>query len=320
MYDLIGDIHGHADELVQLLGVLGYSKSKGAYRHPDRKVIFLGDFIDRGSKIRQVLETVRPMVEAGTALTVMGNHEWNALAFHTEDCDAPGKFLRRHSRKNVAQLSQTHHQLKPGELTSYLKWFRTLPMWLDLDGLRVVHACWNDEAISTLQQSLRGRGGITTEFLQTACKAGNHEYHHAEEILRGKKAPLPNGIVFEDKEGEVRTKMRTRWYLAPDGHTYETYSFESTEISCSHELHPNVHAGAAPYPATAKPVFIGHYWLNATQPVVLADNVACLDFSVANGGFLCAYRWNGEHKLNNANFVWVESSFSHGNRRKKMVA
>lgn len=37
----------------------------------------------------------------------------------------------------------------------------------------------------------------------------------------------------------------------------------------------------------------------------LADNVACLDFSVAKGGFLCAYRWNGEQKLSNENFVRV---------------
>ncbi len=45
----------------------------------ERKVIFLGDFIDRGPKIRQVLEIVRPMIEGGKALTVMGNHELNAL-------------------------------------------------------------------------------------------------------------------------------------------------------------------------------------------------------------------------------------------------
>src|SRR4051812_17938497 len=92
MYDLIGDIHGHADELVQLLGALGYQKAHGAYRHPDRKVIFLGDFIDRGPKIGQVLETVRPMVEGGHALAVMGNHELNALAYHTEDPESPGEY------------------------------------------------------------------------------------------------------------------------------------------------------------------------------------------------------------------------------------
>ena len=85
MHDLIGDIHGHADALQQLLTKLGYAKHKGVYRHPDRQAIFLGDFIDRGPKIRETLEIVRPMIDSGTALAVMGNHELNALAFHTPD-------------------------------------------------------------------------------------------------------------------------------------------------------------------------------------------------------------------------------------------
>lgn len=51
MYDLIGDIHGHASELVKLLAALGYSKHKGVYKHPERQAIFLGDFIDRGPPI-----------------------------------------------------------------------------------------------------------------------------------------------------------------------------------------------------------------------------------------------------------------------------
>jgi hypothetical protein len=54
MYDLIGDIHGYADELVQLLDALGYRQSRGVYGYPERKVIFVGDFVDRGPKIRVV--------------------------------------------------------------------------------------------------------------------------------------------------------------------------------------------------------------------------------------------------------------------------
>src|SRR3954454_18200128 len=107
MYDLIGDIHGHADELAQLLETLGYEKAQGAYRHPERKVIFLGDFIDRGPKIRQVLEIVRPMIEEGKALAVMGNHELNALAFHTEDSKCRGTYLRNRDNKNIRQHCQT---------------------------------------------------------------------------------------------------------------------------------------------------------------------------------------------------------------------
>lgn len=37
MYDLIGDIHGHADALQQLLKKLGYSRQNGVYRHPERQ-------------------------------------------------------------------------------------------------------------------------------------------------------------------------------------------------------------------------------------------------------------------------------------------
>jgi hypothetical protein len=65
MYDLIGDIHGHADALQRLLKTLGYSRQKGVYRHTGRQAIFLGDFIDRGTKIRETLEIVRPVVEPG---------------------------------------------------------------------------------------------------------------------------------------------------------------------------------------------------------------------------------------------------------------
>ena len=51
-FDLIGDIHGHAAPLRRLLGRLGYEETDGCYRHPERRLIFLGDFIDRGPAIR----------------------------------------------------------------------------------------------------------------------------------------------------------------------------------------------------------------------------------------------------------------------------
>jgi hypothetical protein len=303
MYDLIGDIHGHADELVQLLEVLGYRKALGAYQHPERRVIFLGDFIDRGPKIRQVLEIVRPMIDQGKALAVMGNHELNALAYHTEDPETPGEFLRRRSDKNIRQHRKTVEQLSADDLTSYLGWFRTLPMWLDLDGLRVVHACWDEQAVAPIAQALSEHGGITDSLLQSACKKGKTLFCPVEVVLKGKEGKLPDGASFRDKDGHVRTEIRTRWYLAPDGHTYRTYALQSDEIDCDLGLEREVITAATPYPTTAKPVFIGHYWLSAQRPDLLAENVACLDYSVAKGGFLCAYRWNGEQKLSNDNFV-----------------
>jgi hypothetical protein len=127
-----------------------------------------------------------------------------------------------------------------------------------------------------------------------------------EVVLKGKEGKLPAGASFRDKDGHVRTEIRTRWYAAPDGHTYRTYALQSDEIACDLPLDAQVVAAAAPYPTDGKPVFVGHYWLSAHRPGVLADNVACLDYSVAKGGFLCGYRWDGEPTLSEDNFVWIE--------------
>ena len=62
MIDLIGDVHGYADELEELLTKLGYSKKDNYYSHPERKALFVGDYIDRGPKIRETLEIVKKMV------------------------------------------------------------------------------------------------------------------------------------------------------------------------------------------------------------------------------------------------------------------
>lgn len=62
MTDLIGDVHGHADKLEALLQKLGYTKQRNYYAHPERKVVFVGDYIDRGPKIPETLEIVKSMV------------------------------------------------------------------------------------------------------------------------------------------------------------------------------------------------------------------------------------------------------------------
>ncbi len=56
MIDFIGDIHGHAEKLEDLLLKQGHAKHYGAYPHTDRKVLFVGDFIDRGPNIRETLK------------------------------------------------------------------------------------------------------------------------------------------------------------------------------------------------------------------------------------------------------------------------
>lgn len=85
-YDIIGDIHGHAEELHSLLGTLGYTRQDGAcdgaYTHPSRKTLFVGDLIDRGPHQLEVLTTIRAMVDCGQARMVLGNHEFNAIGWY----------------------------------------------------------------------------------------------------------------------------------------------------------------------------------------------------------------------------------------------
>jgi hypothetical protein len=64
--DVIGDIHGHYDKLTALLKKLGYREKGGAWRHPDRSAVFVGDLIDRGMRQVATVELVRAMVEAGS--------------------------------------------------------------------------------------------------------------------------------------------------------------------------------------------------------------------------------------------------------------
>jgi protein phosphatase len=76
-FDIIGDVHGCYDELVELMVRLGYEPTPaGTYKPPQsRKVVFLGDLVDRGPKIPESLRLVMDMVKAGDALCIPGNHD-----------------------------------------------------------------------------------------------------------------------------------------------------------------------------------------------------------------------------------------------------
>lgn len=138
-YDLIGDIHGHHDKLICLLRHLGYQQHFGSHSHPEgRKVIFLGDYIDRGPKVRDTLTTVRAMVDSGDALAIMGNHEYNAIGLHTPN--GKGGWLREHrpDRDNGHKATLASFAGHPGEWAGWLAWMKRLPLFLDLGGLRAV--------------------------------------------------------------------------------------------------------------------------------------------------------------------------------------
>ncbi len=306
MYDLIGDVHGHADELRALLHHLDYRPdATGILRHPaGRQVIFLGDYIDRGPKIRETLALVRGMVEAGAALAILGNHEYNALAFWQQD--PAGGYLRPHKPVNILQHVRTIEEFRSKELFAewlgYLDWFMTLPLALELPSLRAVHACWEPRQLAYLRQQLPGLR-LTRDFLLRASRPDTPEFTAAEIVLKGREDRLPGGITFADKDGHYRSRMRLRWWQNPaTAPSYADYYLEDLPelrgqpVDFSH-LDPS-------YYQDDTPVFFGHYWLRGT-PQILQPHAVCLDYSVAKGGQLIGYRWDGEQTLRADKLVWV---------------
>ena len=152
---------------------------------------------------------------------------------------------------------------------------------------------------------LAAYGAVNEGFPADAYTPGSSLHESVEVLLEGKEASLPAGVSFRDADGHERTSIRTRWYLPATGQTYRTYALQTVPIECDEPVGEAVVRAALPYPAVEKPAFVGHYWLNAPAPFLLASNVACLDFSVAKGGFLCAYRWDGERELGEDHFFRV---------------
>ena len=217
-YDIIGDLHGSADKLVGLLDLLGYQVVDGAHRHPDRRAVFVGDLMDRGDDQVEVVRIVRAMHEAGSALVVLGNHEFNALAYATPDPCTPGDFARTHVGRRGAHNTRQHRSyldqvVEGSDLhRSHLDWFRTLPFHLDLGGLRVAHACWHPASLALLEGWVAPGSPLTDAFVVEASTRGTEVFDAVEVVLKGPELHLPSELAWVDPEGTVRHAARLRWW------------------------------------------------------------------------------------------------------------
>jgi hypothetical protein len=307
-YDIIGDIHGHATTLLCLLETLDYSlDDEGVYHHKERKAVFLGDFIDRGSEESKVINIVKPMIEKGYALAVMGNHEFNAICYHTDHPET-GEPLRQHSDKNTKghKAFLAEYPLKGKKTKEAIEWFKTLPLFIELDNFRVIHACWNQGHFDFIKPLLDIDNTLTDDLYIKASNKGSKEYDAIEVLLKGLEIPLPNGSSFKDKDGHTRTDIRIKWWKE-DAKTYQDYA-QVPEDQLDNIPHVALSGDVSnpEYPKENKPVFVGHYWFSGA-PEILRSNVACLDYSIANKEKLVCYRWNnGDTSLSNTQFIHVD--------------
>lgn len=162
--DIIGDVHGEIDVLDRLLQLLGYSP---AGVHPEgRHLVFVGDLTDRGPDSPAVVRRVADLVNTGRAQCVLGNHDLNLLLGH-----------RKHDNDwFYGETQRADGVVVPQALADdairrqVLDFFGTLPVALERQDLRVVHACWDDEMISVLRHSADVVGLYQQHFEQIETK------------------------------------------------------------------------------------------------------------------------------------------------------
>lgn len=209
--DLVGDIHGELEVLKSLMEHLGYSPSGS---HPQgRTLVFLGDLIDRGPDSPGVVRLVSDLMERGRAVAVMGNHDLNAAA---ELLKADNTWLMGHGPVQPSEriISGDH------ERTELIRFCKSLPIAGVRHDLRVIHACWDDAALATLQ----GAPDPVTALREHRAKVKATLAPDADEVTRNlalqNQNPMklltsgPEKAAVEPffAAGKMRTEARDGWW------------------------------------------------------------------------------------------------------------
>lgn len=324
--DIIGDVHGEIGALCTLLDRLGYNY-KG--EHPqNRHLVFVGDLIDRGPNSLGVLELIMPMVASENAFVVVGNHELNILRkkkkhgnkwFYGESehlfspKDTDDKNLLAHKTfSRCVENEETREKI--------LAFFLSLPIAMERDDIRVVHACWDEKSIQTLrhgnQNILERYDELEQELVQQAPAKVHIPVDRpatAEEILQSQKRDLflqnnnpikvlSSGIEKKASKimfigGSARYTSRQHWWKQYQGPRviFGHYWRRRSEHPIEEDNPLDIRKAPPPYVFSD---FSSYDWLNQSF---------CVDYSVgaryaeraskntlgSSGAYLCAFRTHG---------------------------
>lgn len=308
-YDIIGDVHGCGRTLEHLLERLGYRRTGGVWRHSRRMALFLGDIVDRGPHIREALHVVHDMVDAGQALCLMGNHEYDVLGWHTTaPAESARGHIREHTERNSRIIGDTLEQFAhhPGDWRDFLDWFYDLPLAIDAGAFRLVHACWDHALVSSLFERFPD-GRVDRAFLQASGVPESLACRTFDRLLRGTGMRLPDGRTIRGRDGFERSVFRTKFW-EPSPRTLGDIVFQPDglpEDMIDSPLSEEQRGQLLCYGDDQPPLFVGHYWRSG-EPEPVRHNLACVDYSAVLGGKLVAYRYDGEQRLETRRFVWVE--------------
>lgn len=198
-FDIIGDVHGCADELETLLGNLGYGVSwqgdgqeKNCKVAPPegRRAVFVGDLVDRGPRSPDVLRLVSSMVEDGVALCVPGNHDVKFLRWLNGRDVKLNHGLAETAEQMAAESDAFRQKMKKfvDSLISHL--------WLDGGKLAIAHAGIKEHMLGRASGAIRQfclygeTSGETDEFGLPIRYNWAAEYRGATTVVYG-HTPVP---------------------------------------------------------------------------------------------------------------------------------
>ncbi len=276
--DIIGDVHGELTALKMLMERLGYS-ADGA--HPDaRRLVFVGDLVDRGEDSGGVVTLVQHLIESRGAQCILGNHELNLLLGKT-DKEGNRWFVGSQDtyedQRDGPKLPFQSRLLQDAERRAeILAFFGALPLALERSDLRVVHAAWSDHAVNALRTETgsvveiynRHRDAITASEQYLGARDND-----ARELLKQNENPvkvLTSGLEARAPapyraNGSLRTLARVPWwnqYVAQQRVVFGHYWRELDGTT----VRPN---SSSPFKGIS-----GHAWLGEQERAM------CIDYRV----------------------------------------
>lgn len=306
--DFIGDVHGYYDELVEFLKTLQYENIDGVWQHPDRKAVFVGDFVNRGPNSREVLYLVKSMVNNRKGYAILGNHELNMLGyFSTRKNGRPIANLPSSTRAQMDDIKKQFNNDK--ELNSYIKWLKKLPFYIDYGSARVVHAYWGDKNIRIIDTIL-AKSKLTKQRINEIFNKDTDFAKAVWQTTHGVEIDLPKDFIIKDSKNIRRTTFRIKWWESPENGTFKSVGFGNKFVLPEYTIPSQLLSPFEIYPLKAPLVIFGHYCIDS-GPVIIRNNICCIDSCLAGKGTkLSGYRWQGEHKLVPNNLISHAKSIS----------
>jgi Calcineurin-like phosphoesterase len=289
--DIVGDVHGEIDALESLLGRLGY-RSDGSHAQR-RRLVFLGDLVDRGPDSVGVVRRVKDLVQLGRAQCVLGNHELNIFLERKKEDNT---WFFGHSRTNAAEEAGPHVQATEPFRKEAINFFKTLPLALERIGMRVVHACWHP----TMIELVRHETDVCSLFRRSkeAIRGSLDERAVADEIDRelADQNENPVKVLTSGVEEPAPEKyyLNGKWRQLRRGNWWHDYSDRSWCVvgHYSRRKLPGEDGGAGD-----RLIPVADLLDRRQYGPLGASRVMCIDYSVG-------YRWK-ERKTVGANGPFV---------------